>query len=126
MVYGRRIKAFTIIDLCTRESPWIEVANSIPGDRVDRVLDHVAEAQGLSQRIVCDNCPEFLSLALAVWAQDRVVELDYTEPGKPIQNCFAESFDGTFRDECFNENVFTSVGDAVQMVRAWWKSDNEE
>ena len=70
--------------------------------------------------------PEFLSLALAVWAQDRGVELDYIEPGKPIQNCFAESFNGTFRDECLNENLFTSVGDAVRKVRTWWKSYNEE
>ena len=68
----------------------------------------------------CDfSLAEFLSFALAVWAQDRGVELDYIEPGKPIQNCFAESFNGTFRDECLNENLFTSVGDAVRKVRAW-------
>jgi len=126
LVDGRRIRAFTIIDLCTRESPAIEVATSIPGDRVVRVLDQLAETHGLPQRIVCDNGPEFLSFALAVWAQDRGVELDYIEPGKPIQNCFIESFNGTFRDECLNENLFTSVEDAVRKVRTWWKSYNEE
>jgi len=126
LVDGRRLRTLTIVDLCTRESPAIEVATSIPGDRVVRVLDEAAEAHGLPQRIVCDNGPEFLSFAVAVWAQDRGVELDYIEPGKPVQNCFVESFNGTFRDECLNENLFTSLGDAARKIRAWWKSYNEE
>jgi len=41
LVDGRRIRAFTIVDLCTRECPAIEVATSIPGDRVVRVLDRL-------------------------------------------------------------------------------------
>lgn len=126
LVDGRRIRAFTVVDLCTRERPTIEVATSIPGDRVVRVLDRLAEAHGLPQRIVCDNGPEFLSYALAVWAEEREIELDCIEPGKPTQNCFAESFKGTLRDECLNENLFTSVGDATRKIRAWWKSYNEE
>jgi putative transposase len=126
LVDGRRIRALTIVDLCTREAPWIEVATSIPGERVVRVLDRLAEAHGLPQRIICDNGPEFLSFAIAVWAEERNVEIDYIEPGKPVQNCFVESFNGTFRDECLNENLFTSVGDAVRKVRTWWKSYNEE
>jgi hypothetical protein len=31
---------------------------------------------------------------------------------KPIQNAYAESFIGKFRDECLNENWFGSLGDA--------------
>lgn len=126
LVDGRRIRAFTVVDLCTRESPVIEVAASIPGDRVVRVLEGLAEVHGLPQRIICDNGPEFLSFVLAVWAQDRGIDLDYIEPGKPTQNCFVESFNGTFRDECLNENLFTSVADTARKIRAWWKSYNEE
>jgi transposase InsO family protein len=64
-----------------------------------------------SPRASAEDClrqwpPEFLSLALAVWAQDRGIEPDYIEPGKPIQNCFVESFNGMFRDDRFNENLF--------------------
>ena len=46
LVEGRRIRALTILDLCTREAPWIEVATSIPGDRVVRVLERLAEVHG--------------------------------------------------------------------------------
>lgn len=69
LVDGRRLRAPTIVDLCTREVPWIEVATSIPGDRVVRVLDQPAEAHGLPRRLVTDNDPEFLSIALATWAE---------------------------------------------------------
>jgi hypothetical protein len=52
--------------------------------------------------------PEFLSFSTRVWAQGRGLEVDCIEPGKPVQNCFVESFKGTFRDECLNENLFTA------------------
>jgi putative transposase len=70
--------------------------------------------------------PEFLSLALATWASERGIELDYIDPGKPVQNCFAESFNGTFRDECLNENWFTSLLDAREKIEAWRRCYNEE
>lgn len=126
LVDGRRLRALTIVDLCTREVPWIEVATSIPSDRVVRVLDQLAEAHGLPRRLVTDNGPEFLSIALATWAEERSVELDFIEPGKPIQNCFVESFNGTFRDECLNENWFTSVEDAREKIETWRQSYNSE
>ena len=126
LVDGRRIRALTIVDLCTREAPWIEVATSIPGDRVVRVLDRLAETHGLPGRITCDNGPEFLSVAMAAWSEERGVEIDFIDPGKPVQNCFAESFNGTFRDECLNEHWFTSLQDAEEKIEAWRRRYNEE
>ena len=60
------------------------------------------------------------------WAEDRGIDLDYIDPGKPVQNCFAESFNGTFRDECLNEHWFTSLHDARFKIEAWRKRYNEE
>ena len=126
LVDGRRIRALTIVDLCTREAPWIEVSTSIPGDRVVRVLERLGEVHGLPRRITCDNGPEFVSLALMTWAEDRGIDLDYIDPGKPVQNAFAESFNGTLRDECLNEHWFTSLRDARRKVEAWRRRYNEE
>ena len=126
LVDGRRIRALTIVDHCTREVPCIEVATSLPGERVVRVLDRLAEAHGLPKRITCDNGPEFISLAMATWAEDHDVELDFIDPAKPVQNCFSESFNGTFRDECLNEHWFTSLEDAQQRVEAWRRRYNDE
>ncbi len=35
-----------------------------------------------------------------------------------MQNCFVESFNGKFRDECLNENWFTSLEDAKTKIAA--------
>jgi putative transposase len=45
--------------------------------------------------------------------------LDFIDPGKPVQNAFIENFNGTFRDECLNENWFVSLSDAQRTIEAW-------
>jgi len=43
---------------------------------------------------------------------------DFIRPNKPVENAYAESFNGRFRDECLNENWFTSLLDARDDDRA--------
>jgi putative transposase len=116
---GRRFRALTIVDDFTRESPAIEVDTSLPGERIVRVLERLAETRGLPHAIVCDNGPEFRGEALDQWADGRGVALQFIQPGKPIQNAFAESFNGRLRDECLNESWFVSLADAQQTIEAW-------
>jgi putative transposase len=116
---GRAFRTLTIVDDCTRESPAIEVDFSIPGDRVVSVLNRLARTRGLPYAIVCDNGPEFAGEALDEWAFEHNVTLDFIDPGKPTQNAFIESFNGTFREECLNENWFVSLADAQQTIEAW-------
>ena len=116
---GRRFRALTIVDDFTRESPAIEVDTSLPGERVVRVLEQLAATRGLPQAIVCDNGPEFRGEALDQWADRRGIALQFIQPGKPIQNAFAESFNGRLRDECLNESWFMSLADAQQTIEAW-------
>ena len=66
-----------------------------------------------------DNGPEFTSRTLDEWAYRNGVRLHFIQPGKPTQNCFVESFNGKFRDECLNENWFTSMEDAKTKIEAW-------
>jgi putative transposase len=47
------------------------------------------------------------------------VTLHFIELGKPIQNAFAESFNGRFRDECLNENLFFSLPETRETVETW-------
>ena len=116
---GRQFRALTIVDDCTRESPAIEVDTSLPGERVVRVLDRVAAVRGYPKAIVCDNGPEFRGEALDQWAYEHGVALQFIQPGKPIQNAFAESFNGRLRDECLNESWFVSLPDAQRTIEAW-------
>ena len=116
---GRRLKILGVIDNLSRESLVLEVDTSITGDRVARILDQIAEERGYPESITMDNGPEFTSRALDAWAYKNGVELHFIEPGKPIQNALAESFNGRFRGECLNENWFTDLGDARSKIEAW-------
>jgi putative transposase len=115
----RPYRTLNLVDDFSRECVAIEVARSIPGERVTRVLDRLATERGLPRTIVVDNGPEFAGRALDQRAFDRGVTLHFIEPGKPVQNCFVESFNGKFRDECLNVNWFTSLADAVTRIEDW-------
>lgn len=116
---GRKFRALTIVDDFTRECPAIEVDTSLPGLRVARVLDRLAQERGLPRAIVCDNGPEFAGQDLDQWAHTHGVTLQFIQPGKPVQNAFAESFNGRLRDECLNDNWFISLSDARETIEAW-------
>ena len=47
------------------------------------------------------------------------VTLDCSRPGKPTDNPFIESFNGSFRDECLNTRWFLSLEDACQKINHW-------
>lgn len=116
---ARQFRALTIVDDLTRESPAIEVDTSLPAERVVEVLDRVGNERGFPNTIVLDNGPEFISRALDRWAYERGVQLLHIQPGKPIQNAFIESFNGTLREECLSQHWFTSVADARRTIEAW-------
>jgi putative transposase len=122
---GRRFRALCLVDACSKESPAILVDFSISGARIVRLLDEIAITRGLPAELVSDNGPEFTSRALFEWSQRTGVALRFIEPGKPIQNAFAESFIGRFRDECLNENWFVGLADARRVIEAWRRHYNE-
>ncbi len=122
---GRRFRAFTLVDIHTRECPATEVDLSLPGERVTRVLDRVASERGYPKAVLMDNGPEFTSLAMDQWAHSRGVQLRFIQPGKPTQNAHCESFNGRLRDECLNEAWFTTLRDARATIEAWRKDYNE-
>lgn len=123
---GRRIRLLTIVDNFTRESPAIEVDQSLGGHRVVEVLRRVGEKRGLPKTIKVDQGPEFTSKALDQWAYLNGVELDFSRPGKPGDNAFIESFNGRLRQECLNESWFLSLEDAQEKVEAWRQHYNRE
>lgn len=123
---SRKLRVLNVVDDCTREALVMYVDTSIGGQRVARLLDEQAATRGAyPRRIVCDNGPEFISHALDQWAEEHGVKLEFIQPGKPVQNCFVESFNGRFRDECLNENWFVSLADARRIISEWKMHYNE-
>ncbi len=117
---GRVFRTLNVVDDATRECLAIEVDTSLSGHRAARVLDAIAQRRGrYSERVVLDNGPECTSKALDQWAYQHGVTLAFIRPGKPIENCFVESFNGRFRDECLNLHWFLSLRDARRRIEAW-------
>lgn len=44
----------------------------------------------------------------------------------PTRNAYIESFNGTFRDECLDENWFESLEQARQIIAIWRTDYNED
>ncbi|MFC2058404.1 IS3 family transposase [Chloroflexota bacterium] len=125
IVTGRRFRALAIIDDYSRECPAIEVDTSLGGSRVVNVLERLAETRGLPEVITTDNGPEFIGRALDEWAYRKGVKLNFIRPGKPIENAFAESFNGRLRDECLNTNWFMNLKHAREVIEDWRIDYNE-
>jgi len=83
-----------------------------------RELERLTLERGTPPVIVSDNGTELTSSAVLRWAIDRVA-WHYIQPGKPVQNAFIESFNSKLRDECLNEHVFLSLGEAREIITAW-------
>ena len=49
---------------------------------------------------VSDNGTELTGMAVLRWSQEMRIEWHYIAPGKPTQNGFIESFNGSLRDKC--------------------------
>jgi len=122
---GPRFRTFNVVDDCTREALAIHVARSIPGWLVVVVLSELIKRHGKPRVIVCDNGPEFIGRALEIWAEENAITIHFIQPGKPVQNCYVESFNGRFRDECINEHWFTSMEDAREIIEGWRMNYNE-
>ena len=122
---GRRFRALTLVDNYSRECLEIEVGQSLKGFDVVEVMERLKYKRGIvPKRIQVDNGSEFISKILDKWAYENKVVLDFSRPGKPTDNPFIESFNGSFRDECLNVNWFLSLDDAKEKIDAFREDYN--
>jgi len=116
---GRSLKFLTVLDEFTRESLTIEVGRSIKSKDVIAVLEYLFMIRGIPGFIRSDNGPEFIADAIKKWLKKKHVETLYVEPGSPWENGYIESFNGKFRDEILNRELFYSVKEAKVLVEDW-------
>lgn len=122
---GRKFRTLNVVDDFTRECLAIEVDTSLGGARVVRVLDRLAALRGLPSVVVCDNGPKFAGKVLDAWAYKVGLKIHFIRPGKSVENCYVESFNGKFRDECLNDHWFLDLEDARTKIQSWRDDYNE-
>ena len=116
---GRGFRTFNLIDDYNREALRIEVDVSLTAERVLRVLDQVATIRGLPERLRVDHGPEFTSAAFVEWCQSRHIDLEFTQPGKPMQNGFIERFNGSYRRGVLDAWVFMDLEQVREETENW-------
>lgn len=124
---GHRFRALTIVDNFSRECLAIHVDQTIKGEDVAYIMDRLKQLTNRRpKRIQTDNGSEFISKALDRWAYENQITLDFSRPGKPTDNPFIESFNGSFRDECLNIHWFLSMQDAREKIGCWREEYNHD
>lgn len=123
---GRRFRVLAIVDDFSRECLSLVADTSLSGHRVTRELTELMAGRGRPKTIVSDNGTELTSMAVLRWCQKTGVEWHYIAPGKPTQNAFVESFNGSFRDELLNEALFSTLTEARTKIAAWKEDYNRE
>jgi len=117
---GQKIRVFTLVDVHTRECLTLRAQTSFRGEDVARILSDVGEERRkLPEVIQVDNGTEFTSNALDHWAYWNRVQLDFSRPAKPVDNCIVEAFNGSLRRECLSLHWFASVQEAQVLLNDW-------
>jgi putative transposase len=119
------IRILTVIDLFSRECVALVAGRTFSGGQVATILGEAGRRRGhLPETIRVDNGTEFTSKELDHWAYWNKLRLDFSRPGKPADNCFAEAFNGSVRRECLSQHWFISVEDAQRTLDLWKEDYN--
>ena len=90
-----------------REALAIEIDLNLPAQRVIRVLDRIALERGYPQMLRMDNGPEFISLALAEWAENKEIKLEFIKPGTPVITSYSIHYTKLY--DCQRRNNFFCI-----------------
>jgi transposase InsO family protein len=121
---GRAIKMLTVIDEFTRQCVAILVDRRITGIDVLYCMADLFLLHGIPEHIRSDNGPEFTARLLHNWLKDVGIKTLFIEPGSPWENGYNESFNGKFRDELLNREVFYTLKEAQVIVERWRQEYN--
>jgi hypothetical protein len=116
---GGKLRILNVLDEFGREALAQQVEPSISAVKVVSTLRWLFLLHGAPEYIRSDNGGEFIAAAVKEWLEKSGTRTIYIEPGSPWENPYIESFNGKFRDECLNREVFTSGAEARAVIEAW-------
>ena len=116
---GCPIKILTVIDEHSRECLAIVVERRLQSDDVLSCLTELFVKQGPPEHIRSDNGSEFTARVVRQWLKRLGVQTLFIEPGSPWENGYIESFNGKFRDELLNREIFYTLKEAQVLIEKW-------
>ncbi|WP_374755517.1 IS3 family transposase [Fibrisoma limi] len=124
MVGNRKFRTFNVIDDCTREVLAIEIDTSLSSKRIIRTLERVIKERGKPKTIRTDNGPEFTSGDFELWCRGEKIEIQYIQPGKPMQNGYVERFNRLYREAILDAYLFFDLEQVRQLTSDWIEEYN--
>lgn len=122
---GNKLRMLNVVDEYTRECHQIRVERSVNAEKVVDTLNWLFLLKGVPEHIRSDNGPEFVAAAVCKWLEDSGCKTIFIKPGSPWENPYIESFNGKFRDECLNREIFRNGREAQEVVENWRREYNE-
>jgi len=116
---GQKFRILTVVDVYSREGLAIEVDYRLRGENVVEVLNRLVRQRGAPKFLFADNGAEFTGHLVDLWAYHHNVRIDFSRPGKPTDNAFIETFNGSLRDECLNLHWFDNLAEAKRLIEVW-------
>lgn len=123
---GRKLRFLTLVDEHNRRGLAAEPRRSFKSADVLNALRTAFEKYGMPAFLRSDNGSEFIAQAVKTWLSAMNVQTHYIEPGSPWQNAFGESFNGTFRREHLNRELFATLEEARVRTQTWLRYYNTE
>lgn len=124
-VEGRKFRTLNIIDEFSRECLAIKVSRKLNSQDVIDELFKLFICRGIPDHIRSDNGGEFTAKAVRKWLNRLGVKTLFIDPGSPWENGYIESFNGKFRDELLDQEVFTTLLEAHVLIEAWRREYNQ-
>ena len=116
---GQKFRILTVVDVYSREGLATEVDYRLRAENVVEVLNRLVRQRGAPKFLFADNGAEFTGHLVDLWAYHHNVRIDISRPGKPTDNAFIETFNGSLRDECLNLHWFDNLAEAKRLIEAW-------
>ena len=110
------MKCLTVEDEATGFCLAIHTARRIQSTDIKALLRQLIVRFGRPRAIRCDNGSELVATVLREELKRQHIQLANIDPGKPWQNGCNESFNGTFRRECLNAEIFGSLMEARVVI----------
>jgi len=121
---GKVFRTLNILDEFSQECLAIKVDRKLNSRNVIDALTDLFILRGSPAFIRSDNGPEFIAQAVRDWIAAVGAKTAYIEPGSPWENGYCESFNGRFRDELLNGEIFYSLREAQIIIEEWRKHYN--
>jgi transposase InsO family protein len=115
----------TVVDEYTRECLAIDVERRADSMSVLERLAALFIERGAPDYLRSDNGSEFTARLVRNWLNRVGVKTLFIEPGSPWENGYGESFNGKFRDECLNGEIFYPLAEAQVLIERWRREYNQ-